>query len=405
VFRKLTARQSVFDIVVGVAWAVLCGLLVPPGGYLDVAVGVLMGAAVAGRRWSPGLALVVAWVGAIVQMVGGQPPHIVDLAVLPVLYSTACYGGPVVRRLGLLSALVGAAVVTVYTMVLPLILPLLPTQFGVPIPETELLGIPVPAYVVSIALVFVASAVLFTLSWTLGLLARAWRIAREARIAAQVAERSVIVEQERNQLARDMHDVVAHSLAVVIAQADGARYTKDPIASADALATISATAREALTDVRLLLGRLRHTQEAGPQPRLADLDRLIDQVRDAGLTVSVDELGQRPTLHASESLAIYRILQEALTNALRHGDTAKPVEIRLDWATDAVELEVSNALREPQLRDPGHGLTGMQERATLVGGQFSAGIEREQFIVRATLPISPTAGAPTESSTEDGVAS
>ena len=201
-----------------------------------------------------------------------------------------------------------------------------------------------------------------------------------------------MVEQERNRLARDMHDVVAHSLAVVIAQADGARYTKDPIASADALATISATAREALTDVRLLLGQLRHSQEAGPQPRVADLDRLIDQVRDAGLTVTVDELGTRPELHASEALAVYRILQEALTNALRHGDTAKPVEIRLDWATDAVELEISNALREPTVREPGHGLTGMQERAMLVGGEFSAGAEHERFVVRATLPISP-AGA------------
>jgi signal transduction histidine kinase len=121
---------------------------------------------------------------------------------------------------------------------------------------------------------------------------------------------------------------------------------------------------------------------------VADLDRLIDQVRDAGLTVEVDELGQRPDLHASEALAIYRILQEALTNALRHGDTAKPVQIRLDWATDAVELEVSNALREPTVREPGHGLTGMQERAALVGGEFSAGAEHELFIVRATLPIS-----------------
>jgi signal transduction histidine kinase len=291
--------------------------------------------------------------------------------------------------------LVGALVVTLYTMVLPV---LLPTIFeggssAVPSMGPEMFGSLMPSYLLPIIFVFVASAVMFVLSWTLGVLNRTWRNAREARIAAQVAERSVVVEQERNRLARDMHDVVAHSLAVVIAQADGARYTKDPIASADALATISATAREALTDVRLLLGQLRHSQEAGPQPRVADLDRLIDQVRDAGLTVTIDELGTRPELHASEALAVYRILQEALTNALRHGDTAKPVEIRLDWAADAVELEISNALREPTVREPGHGLTGMQERAVLVGGEFSAGAEHDRFVVRATLPISP-AGAP-----------
>jgi signal transduction histidine kinase len=399
VFGTLRVRQAVLDIVAGALWVILCGFLIPADGLIDIAVAVLMGAAIAGRRWSPGLALAVAWLGATLQMAGGRPPHFVDLAVLPVLYSTARYGGRIVRRLGLVSALVGAVVVTLYTMVLPLVLPLvLPGVLGVPAPETQLFGQTVPTYVISIIFVFVASAVMFTLSWTLGLLARTWRNAREARIAAQVAERSVIVEQERNQLARDMHDVVAHSLAVVIAQADGARYTKDPIASADALATISATAREALTDVRLLLGQLRHAQEPGPQRRLADLDRLIDQVRDAGLPVTVDELGQRPTLHASESLAIYRILQEALTNALRHGDTAKPVEIRLDWATDAVELEISNALRTTPPGEPGHGLTGMQERATLVGGSFSAGVEREHFLVRATLPINamptPPATAP-----------
>ena len=387
VFRNLTVRQGVFDAAIAVVWVLLCGLLIPPDGIVDIVVAVLMGLALGLRRWSPGLALGVAWAGAIVQMIGLESPHVVDLAILPVLFATGSYGGPLVRRLGLISALVGALVVTLYTMVLPLVLPsLFPGLIGGDTTPV-IFGTPVPSVVVPIVFIFVTSAVLFVLSWTLGVLARTWRNAREARIAAQVAERSVVVEQERNRLARDMHDVVAHSLAVVIAQADGARYTKDPIASADALATISATAREALTDVRLLLGQLRHSQEAGPQPRLADLDRLIDQVRDAGLTVIVDELGERPELHASQSLAVYRILQEALTNALRHGDTAKPVAIRLDWASDAVELEVSNALRDSTVREPNHGLTGMQERATLVGGEFSAGVEHERFVVRATLPI------------------
>ena len=392
-FRKLTVQQGLFDGALALFWAVLCGLLIPTDGWVDIAVAGLMSAALGLRRWSPGIALMVAWLGAIVQMVGLEPPHFVDLAILPVLFATGSYGGPAVRRFGLISALVGAAVVALYTIVLPGLLPMFLPSAITTFPSNglagpELFGALMPSYVLPSIFVFVSSAVLFVLSWTLGMLARTWRNAREARIAAQVAERSVVVEQERNRLARDMHDVVAHSLAVVIAQADGARYTKDPIASADALATISATAREALTDVRLLLGQLRHSQETGPQPRLADLDRLIDQVRDAGLTITVDELGRRPELHASQALAIYRILQEALTNALRHGDTAKPVEIRLDWATDAVEFEVSNALRDARVGEPNHGVTGMQERAMLVGGQFSAGAEHEHFIVRATLPIS-----------------
>jgi signal transduction histidine kinase len=324
--------------------------------------------------------------------------------VLPILFATACYGGPAVRRYGLVSSLVGGVVVTLYLMVLPLFISRA-DLFGTNWFSIDVLGQQDPSVIIPILIVLIGATGLFALSWTLGLLARTSRLARESRIAKQVAERSVIIEQERNQLARDMHDVVAHSLAVVIAQADGARYTKDPIASADALATISATAREALTDVRLLLGQLRHAQEVGPQPRLADLDRLIDQVRDAGLTVTLDELGDRPVLHASESLAVYRILQEALTNALRHGDTARPVEIRLDWASDAVALEVSNSMREPQVRDPGHGLTGMQERATIVGGEFSAGVERELFVVRATLPINATPAPGTASPSGYGASS
>lgn len=395
VFRKLTVPQAVFDVGLAALW-VLLGLAIPmTEDSTGLVVVSLLAAALGMRRWSPGLALGVAWVGAIVQMVALLSPSVIDLAILPVLYAAASYGGVVVRRLGLASALVGALVVTLYTNVLPLVIGV--GVGNIPIIGAELTSGFLPKYLLPIVLVFGTSAVLFLLSWTLGLLARTWRNAREARIAAQVAERSVVVEQERSRLARDMHDVVAHSLAVVIAQADGARYTKDPIASADALATISATAREALTDVRLLLGQLRHSQENGPQPQLADLDRLIEQVRDAGLTVEVDELGERPALHASQALAVYRILQESLTNALRHGDTARPVEIRLDWAEDAVELEISNGLRAAAQRDPGHGLTGMQERATLVGGEFTAGVERDRFIVRATLPITePATGGEAE---------
>ena len=313
----------------GVLWVLLCGFLIPTDGYVDLIVAVLIAcgarlrALVAGARAraSPGSARSCRWSGL-------QPPHFVDLAVLPVLYATASLRRHRSCAASVsISALVGAGS---SRCTLSWSLPMFGRVVD-DVPDDRRVGTRrCSAWCCRrsssrSSSCSSRSAVMFVLSWTLGLLARTWRNAREARIAAQVAERSVVVEQERNRLARDMHDVVAHSLAVVIAQADGARYTKDPIASADALATISATAREALTDVRLLLGQLRHSQEAGPQPRVADLERLIDQVRDAGLTITVDEVGDRPELHASQALAVYRILQEALTNALRHGDTAKPV--------------------------------------------------------------------------------
>ena len=249
-------RQAVVDAVIALGWFLVTTLFLTVD-VAHLAVAAVLSVALGMRRWSPGLALAVAWVGAILQMATGQPPILTDLAILPVLYATGLHGGTSVRRLGLVSALVGAVVVTVYTLFV------LPGYFGLSTPNLELFGLSVPNYILPVLFVFVASAVMFVLSWTLGLLTRARRNSREARIAAEIAERSVVVEQERNQLARDMHDVVAHSLAVVIAQADGARYTKDPVASADALATISSTAREALTDVRLLLGQLRHSQEAG----------------------------------------------------------------------------------------------------------------------------------------------
>ncbi|HEU4850483.1 MAG TPA: histidine kinase, partial [Terrimesophilobacter sp.] len=207
---------------------------------------------------------------------------------------------------------------------------------------------------------------------------------------------SVIVEQERNRIARDMHDVVAHSLAVVIAQADGARYAgrKDPEAVDAALTTISMTAREALGDVRILLGQLRHSQDEAPQPVLADLDRLFEQFRASGLPVEFDEAGAPTPLATGAQLAVYRIVQEALTNALRHGDSAQGATVAFHWEADALALEVTSATVESAPGEekaepaatPGHGLAGMTERAALVGGRLTAEQHDGSFTVSATIP-------------------
>jgi signal transduction histidine kinase len=214
---------------------------------------------------------------------------------------------------------------------------------------------------------------------------------RESKIAKERAEQDVIVEQERNRIARDMHDVVAHSLAVVIAQSDGARYARahDPAAVDEALLAISSTARDALADVRLLLGQLRHSQADGPQPRIADLGRLIDQLRASGLTVDFQQEGEPRALSTAHELSVYRIVQEAVTNALRHGSHDRAVTVRLEWTPSTLDLTITNGTAVPTTTAElhiGHGLAGMTERASLVGGSLRAGQSGDSFVVSASLP-------------------
>nr|BFF09131.1 hypothetical protein GCM10025699_04340 [Microbacterium flavescens] len=377
-FRSLKPYQIVVDVVVAGLFALVVLPLEiqfaqPLGDYSlmllsSVIMTLLLAVALAVRRLAPGLALGVAWLAAIVQMSFVRPPGIADLAIFAVLYATAAYGTQLVFWLGFASSFLGAVVITVYLVVGP--------YFGS--------GSGVTWSTIPIALaVLVAAVFALLLSWTVGALVRTSLRARETRRAQQRAEAEAVVEQERVRIARDMHDVVAHSLAVVIAQADGARYTlmaaqtgdgdaktlSDPGVATAALGTISTTARTALADVRLLLTQLRHSQADGPQPTLADLEALYAQVRAAGIDLRVDvdpmPAGDPP---AGVQLAVYRILQEALTNALRHGDGGG-VDVRLAWHPDRVDLEVGNPVSGAGAAPtPGHGVIGMRERAQLVGG-------------------------------------
>ena len=359
----------------------------------SVLIAVIFSTALAARRWSPGLSLTLAWTGAVLQMALGRPPSFSDLAIFGVLYVTAAYGTTRVYWAGLASALSGAVVITVYLFLGPVFAAGGLTWRTLPIAVVML----------------IAAAFALGLSWTIGALVRTAVTARANRVAQQRAEAEAAVEQERVRIARDMHDIVAHSLAVVIAQADGARYAiagsgagdagapapSDPGVATEALATISSTARAALTDVRLLLTQLRHSQGDLPQPGIADLEALFAQVRSSGVELRVDvdpaPLGDPP---AVVQLAVYRILQEALTNALRHGDGG-PVSVRIAWQDPAdararpeVRLEVRNGLRpddDPQ--GTGHGLIGMGERASLLGGMLNAAAADGEFVVWARLPI------------------
>ncbi|MBW9095351.1 sensor histidine kinase [Microbacterium jejuense] len=391
-FRRLKTSQLVVDVTLAVvffliAWPVETALvqtgafgleyLLGPAGQVLVGgvIAALFSCALAVRRLSPLLALGLAWVGALVQMGLGRPPSFSDVAIFGVLFATAAYGSRAAYWAGFASALVGALVITVYLFAGP-----------------SFAGGGLTWQTLPLALMtLVAAAFALGLSWTIGALVRSAIRTRETRAAQQRAEAETAAEQERVRIARDMHDVVAHSLAVVIAQADGARYAaaSDPSVATEALATISTTARSALADVRLLLGQLRHRQGDGPQPTIADLEELYAQVRAAGvpLRVDVDPVppGEPP---AAVQLAVYRILQEALTNALRHGATGGAVDVGLAWLPDRVELSVRNpAAPPPPGARPGHGLIGMRERAQLAGGRLDAAAEGGDFVVRAAIPI------------------
>ena len=343
-----------------------------------VASSVFLFGGVAIGRLAPGLALAAAWAGAIVQMLAGFGPLPSDFAILLVLYATAAWGTRRVLWWGFGSVIAGGIVASLYMVFVGGV------RFGSG-SGWEL--------VTGGTLLLSASIMALGFAWVCGLL---WRVVlrnRRTRSAQLQAEALAAEEQERVRIARDMHDVVAHSLAVVIAQADGARYAAavKPEMATEALGTIAQTARGALSDVRMLLTQLRHRQGDGPQPTLADLEALFAQVRQAGIEprVTVDPMppGEPP---GAIQLAVYRILQEALTNAIRHGDGA--VDVHLAWLPDRVDIEVRNAVSADGTSSApgGHGLIGMRERAQLVGGSLQAERRGAEFVVQSSLPI----GAP-----------
>ncbi|WP_341956632.1 histidine kinase [Microbacterium sp. LWH13-1.2] len=347
------------------------------GAAAVIVAGLLMCGGVAVGRLAPALALVAAWAGAIVQMSASLGPLPIDLGILMVLYATAAWGSRVVLWWGFGSALFGAFVASVYLVVVTGV------ASGASGWDQLTTG----------TLLLVVSVLALGFAWVCGLLWRVVLRARRTRSAQLQAESLAAEEQERVRIARDMHDIVAHSLAVVIAQADGARYAAaaKPEMATEALGTIAQTARGALSDVRLLLTQLRHRQGDGPQPTLADLEALFAQVRQAGIepriTVDPTPPGEPP---GAIQLAVYRILQEALTNAIRHGDGA--VDVHLAWLPDRVDIQVRNTVGRDQTQGSGgHGVIGMRERAQLVGGSLQAERQGVQFVVHASLPIGEAA--------------
>jgi signal transduction histidine kinase len=235
-------------------------------------------------------------------------------------------------------------------------------------------------------------------AYTASLEERATRLEREQEASAQRA-----VYQERARVARELHDVVAHSVSVMVVQAGAARRVlrRDPERASEALSSIELTGRQALDELRRLLGMLRQygdqVPDLTPQPRLQDLDALVTQIEEAGLPVDLVVAGEPRPLPSGADLSVFRIVQEALTNSLKHAGPARatvtltyrPNELLLDIADDGRGL--AEELAEGNGAAGGHGLVGMRERVALYGGELSAGPRSGGgYEVKARLPFAPS---------------
>lgn len=221
----------------------------------------------------------------------------------------------------------------------------------------------------------------------------AHRLAVEADLAG--AETELRLAHERDRIAQDVHDIMAHSLSVIVAQADGARYLGErrPGAVSESLTAIAQSARESLVEVRMLIDSLDSDSEGHSHPTLHDLDPLLQRMRSAGLPVGYTVFGEAGSLTAGQQLAVYRIVQEGLTNALKHAGATAEAQVMFDWRGPGLSLTISSRgpAGRPEEPSSGRGLRGMHERARLAGGWLAAGPDDDEpgrFVVTGFVPRS-----------------
>jgi signal transduction histidine kinase len=376
-------RRHPFAVDVALAAAVwFCTVLLPSAAYWQepayaFLVGTMLTVPLAWRRRAPVPAAAAVVVVGLLELLVVPQFLAANVAALFMVYALAAYSARWAAQAGLALGLVGGGLAALRYW-----------NNGVAsslVPIAGAIGVSVVA------------------AWALGKLRRA----RVQQLAA-LEERAQLLELERDQemrlaatterarIARELHDVVAHSLSVVIAQADGGRYAgrTDPEAATGALEAIAATGRQALTDMRSLLGVLREggREEYAPQPDVAAIPALVEDVRTSGLDVDLIVEGEPRQMPAGPQLAAYRIVQESLTNVLKHAGPACRAWVRLQWRPDALELSVLDDGRGASAAmvtsdDNGQGVRGMRERASLHGGRLEAGPRAGGgFGVHAALP-------------------
>lgn len=422
------AAAALFTVLVALPWIALGPMVAPDPQGRQTAVSLLAGAGMvlpwAVRRVRPVASAAVVTAAAVLHLLAG-PEFSLSLLMVPLtVYNLAANAPRSISVAGLLTGLVGGVANGVKVW-------LFPAQFVTP----DGLTVRSPAEPLAMVIMAIGCGLMVLTAWAFGDVVRNRRLAvraledRAHRLEVQSRqERELAAADERSHIAREMHDIVAHSLQVIISQADGARYAAaaKPALAVTALETIGQTGRSALADMRQLLGVLRETGEtvAGvpgvtdddarrpaadaspdgrgtrlppgrrPQPRLADLPALVETMRLSGLEVSLLETGTpRRALPAGGELAAYRIVQEALTNTLRHGGPDADAFVTLAWTARGLDLQIDDdgcgAAADPATRGSGQGLRGAAERAALFGGTLETGPRvGTGYRVSAHLPYS-----------------
>jgi signal transduction histidine kinase len=242
---------------------------------------------------------------------------------------------------------------------------------------------------------FFFSTTLAVAPWLFGRIVRARHLRLVAAEREQEQRARIAVGDERTRIAREIHDVVAHSVGVIVVQAEGARrvFDHDPDRAREALESIERTARTALADMRRSLGVLRRQDDEralAPQPGVDDLKGLIEQARAGGLTVQLALEGERVPLPQAIDLSAYRIVQEALTNVIKHAAAARAL-VTVRYLDDELEVEVADDGAGPPVGaadGSGLGIIGMRERVEAHGGRLHTGAGTDGgFLVRASLPL------------------
>ena len=354
-----------------------------------VAVGIA--AAVSCYRLRPGVALFLVWLSCLIQVEQRTDVMVVELATAVVAFGTARYGSRGVLLASGLSLPVGGLIAVAYVLNSGTALIYYIYRLGVPVPSYYQVT---PAGAVAAGLFCFA---LLAVPWLTGLVIRARAQAARSRIEQQRAEEERgRAEQARKQaqevaelraeqarLARDVHDVVGHSLAVILAQAESAQFL-DPDDNAriqQTMRNIATSARQSLRDVRQVLS----STDGG---ELLSFDELIAGVQAAGNEIRSSIIGTPwPLPHGTDAVA-FRVLQEMLTNALKHGRRTAPIEIEQDWQGD-LRIEVRNAMTPEQPYEPGRGLglDGMRRRLETVRGRLHAGPQGDWFVATAWIPV------------------
>lgn len=381
----LTFTLGVMSLAIGISTSTTVG------GTVAALTGLGMPAALAWRRTRPVGSAVAVYAMALAHVLAGVVLTASDLVIFVALFSVTVYGPVWARRTALFSALFGCLIVGGWYF---------STTNGLGDITTIVSALTVAGFLSAIVLA----------SWAIGLMRRA-RVVQIETLAERAARLEIERDQqaqiataaERARIAREMHDIVAHSLSVIIAQADGGRYAAatSPEAATHALTTISETGRDALADMRRILGVLRSDGQDDaaltPQPAQADLDTLVAHVRDAGLAASLVRMGTARALPPGAGLTIYRIAQESLTNILKHAGPGAGATVLLQWTPASLVLQIDDDGRGAAATSDGagQGLLGMRERATMLGGSLAAGPRPGGgYRVRAEIPV--PAGAPVE---------